>query len=148
MLSLLLLFWLFVQVVNLLFMTPFSSGASWFLIFGTFMSPSTFLPSLPQPNPTQPYPTHECCIVGRLWATHCFFTPVFPCEGTEKKTLWTYWPPEILRGAPPPPSTFQPHPPVSCWLTSDWRRRWAPPAGRSLDRTEPPGRSRRKPASQ
>lgn len=31
-------------------------------------------------------------------------------------------------------------PPASCQFTSDWRMRWAPPAGRSLDRTVRPGR--------
>lgn len=82
----LLLFWFFVQVVNLVIYDSLFIRCVLIPDFGTFMSSSTFLISLPQPNPW----TAECCIVGPLWVTRCLFTPVISCWVTRKKKSVIY----------------------------------------------------------
>lgn len=43
--------------------------------------------------------------MGRLWATHCLFTPVIPCEGTEReKKIIIYI---LAWNSNAPPTSFQ-----------------------------------------
>ncbi|MEQ2223216.1 hypothetical protein ILYODFUR_034484 [Ilyodon furcidens] len=85
-------------------------------------------PQTPTP-PSNAADRQECCTVGRLQATHYWSTPALPVKETDDE--YAEHPAFTVK--------HQLDSPASCHLTSDWRKRWAPPAGRSLDHTLYPG---------